>query len=349
MSAAKDEWPREGLETNEACPVCNSRKSEIIYRDLKDFQFSAPGSWTMHHCGSCGSAYLDPRPNEATIVKAYAQYYTHEPALPHEDVRSLKDKLIQPLENGYQNWRFGKKHSLASDFGALAIAALPRRRARINFAHRYLPRQTAKHSSLLDVGFGGGEFLKFADAIGWKSHGCDFDPVTIANARNAGFAVRQGGIASWSDSESTFDFISLNHVIEHVHHPASELSIALRLLKPGGRIFIETPNLTSLSHQLHGRFWRGLEPPRHLAIFTESSLTQLLERAGFVDIRSVPRPNPFGWMSEQSESIRRSHDEYQKRSGDSDQVSSPPLTDFIDKRSSEGREFLAVVAHRPTN
>ena len=40
----------------------------------------------------------------------------------------------------------------------------------------------------------------------------------------------------------------------------------------------------ALGHRLHGADWRGLEPPRHLQLFTANGLVRLLREAGFVDV-----------------------------------------------------------------
>ena len=51
--------------------------------------------------------------------------------------------------------------------------------------------------------------------------------------------------------------------------------------EPGGRLVIETPNASSW---LHGRFeanWRGLEPPRHIQVFTRAALGRLARDCGF--------------------------------------------------------------------
>jgi hypothetical protein len=58
-----------------------------------------------------------------------------------------------------------------------------------------------------------------------------------------------------------------------------------RLLREGGRLWIETPNLDSLGHSIYGENWRGLEPPRHLVLFNRSLLGRALSEIGFRDIR----------------------------------------------------------------
>jgi SAM-dependent methyltransferase len=79
----------------------------------------------------------------------------------------------------------------------------------------------------------------------------------------------------------SFDAVTLSHVIEHLHDPVESLAACLRLLKPGGQIWVATPNVEGLGHRRFGRDWFGLDPPRHLVIFTRRALDRALRSAGF--------------------------------------------------------------------
>src|SRR6202022_3696149 len=73
-----DIWPPTGLESVSACPLCRSTNRREEINNLEDTIFrAAPGKWTLYRCLNCHCAYLDPRPNQATISLAYQNYYTH--------------------------------------------------------------------------------------------------------------------------------------------------------------------------------------------------------------------------------------------------------------------------------
>ncbi len=57
-----------------------------------------------------------------------------------------------------------------------------------------------------------------------------------------------------------------------------------------------TPNLESPLHRRMGSSWRGLEPPRHVVLFTKRSLTRLLGESGFTRLRWVTPYPSTRWM-----------------------------------------------------
>ncbi len=65
-----------------------------------------------------------------------------------------------------------------------------------------------------------------------------------------------------------------------------------------------TPNLCSEGHKRYGRDWRGLEPPRHLVVFTPTSLDRALELAGFETRTRLPGSLEAEREFAQSEAIR---------------------------------------------
>jgi SAM-dependent methyltransferase len=135
--------------------------------------------------------------------------------------------------------------------------------------------------ALLDVGCGSGRFLSVMSKRGWKVMGVDFDPAAVEAARARGLEVYVGTAGSMLDKGSKFDIVTASHVIEHVPDPVEFLSQCRRLLHPGGRLVLKTPNAGSFGARRYGPAWRGLEPPRHLHIFSMQALENCAQRAGF--------------------------------------------------------------------
>lgn len=302
-------WASNELEHLAACPVCGSAERSILHEDLVDNVFyCAPGKWKSWRCMCCRCVYLNPRPSQASMHLAYANYYTHQKAKPKPSFAelSLYQKLTRKLVNGYINFRYSARENSAwTIFGSLLLLTLWSRRMRLDREYRHLPRLPAGGGTLLDLGCGNGEFLRIAKSCGWEVVGVDPDLEAVASGLRLGLNVRHGGIEQFDTENELFDVITLSHVIEHVHEPVATLKAAYRLLKPGGQLWLETPNIDSLGHRYYMKNWRGLEPPRHLVLFNRSSLTNALATADFIAIQNKSGPRPLLTITKASEAIKQ--------------------------------------------
>lgn len=276
-------WPAGDLETVPNCPVCAGTKRHLLYAGLTDRVFGlAPGKWALYRCSRCRSTWLDPRPNKASIGRAYEDYVTH---VADDDVSVLPTSpLIRQLHswiNDYKNARYGLKRTPAARGGRWLVALVPSIRAKADAQCRHLPRRPENGRRLLDVGFGNGGFLKLAGEMGWHAEGIDFDAKAVEVARAQGLDVRCASVDDLLQQNAQYDIISISHVIEHVHDPIELFGTLYRLLKPGGYLWLETPNIESSGSNRFGPDWMALDPPRHLFIFNPRSLRISLEKAGF--------------------------------------------------------------------
>lgn len=285
-------WPAEELEYVAACPACESAGRELLHRGLVDnVFFSAAGRWNLYRCTRCQSAYLDPRPNEASIGKAYDVYYTHASDHARKERRSSSGGLRMlklALTHGYVNGRYGTRREPSSSLGFWLARLLPLRRQKRDAEFRFLPRPSPGQC-LLDIGCGNGDYLRNAGDAGWRAVGIDADDKAVDVARRRGLDARLGGIDLFAGQVECFDAITLSHVLEHLHDPAMFLRDVHRLLKPDGMLFVDTPNIQSRGARCWGMHWRGLEIPRHLVLFSRPALIDLLHAAGFVCIQSRRR------------------------------------------------------------
>lgn len=306
-------WPQGELERVSACPICESPSREILHEQLVDnVFFVAPGRWTLHRCSECGSAYLDPRPDVASIGKAYGTYYTHSTdAIGTEANQPSGIRLWRRmLANGYINHRYGTKLKPSIALGAWVAPFLSQLRQSLDARFRYLPKPT-KGQRLLDVGCGNGDFLANASSAGWDVLGLEPDPKAAAAAMKRGLEVRVGTIEMLPNESDCFDVITLSHVIEHVHAPQEVMRRVHRLLKPGGIVYIETPNIESSGAKLFGKNWRGLETPRHLVLFNVDSLQTLLVQTGFTLITMKRRTDVTPGMYLNSLKMQRGRSPYE--------------------------------------
>jgi SAM-dependent methyltransferase len=255
------------------CPVCNL-EGERAFEGLADRLFGAPGEWSMKRCRRCGSLWLDPAPAPETLSQAYANYYTH-----HSATEVAAPWWTRPSIRRLADAYLGDSDGRVSAWCSAAAALVPHRVELALFSRLYLPQVPA--GRLLDVGCGAGEQLAMMHGAGWRVRGLDVDPAAVRAARSRGFDVFEGDLPAAPFSDHAFDAITMVHVVEHLVRPHEHIAAARRLLAPGGRLVIVTPNAGSLGARWFGRAWRGLEPPRHIQVFTPSGLRRLLEQAGF--------------------------------------------------------------------
>lgn len=108
--------------------------------------------------------------------------------------------------------------------------------------------------------------------------------------------------------DNTFDEIRAFHIIEHFHWHAGNDALKewCRVLKPNGRLHIETPDFMESckefvksdingQNNLYGHFFSTPWIPgqQHLFLFTESQLTVQLTWAGFVNINRLPASSNY--------------------------------------------------------
>lgn len=301
------EWPAHGLERVPLCPLCGGDRRSVLHAGLRDYAFkTAPGEWVLQRCADCGCAYLDPRPNAATIALAYARYYTHSDRRGGPPEESGFARLRRRIAYAYLNTRFGASYPDAFPGGEHIARLFPRKRAYLDVTHaRNLGKATGDNTRLLDVGCGNGEFLRFAALLGWVAEGVDVDAAAVAAARASGCNVTHGSLEELPFRAGSYRHVTLSHVIEHVHDPVKLLRQCLALLVPGGRLWLQTPNLRSVGHSVFGPSWRGLEPPRHLVLFDQRSLAAALAAAGFSDVAFREHPGNTTFIWEESRRIAR--------------------------------------------
>ncbi|MES9902898.1 MAG: class I SAM-dependent methyltransferase [Sedimenticola sp.] len=251
---------------NPDCYVCGTR-GEPLYHGLSDRLFSAPGEWDLKKClnPQCGLVWLDPMPIEEDIGKAYQVYYTHADSGDGRHKRRGGKELFRAILT--KSWN-------------LFLRATPIYWERKQVSLMYLDKDNP--GRLLEVGCGNGRRLAAIRSVGWQVEGQEVDLKSIETAQQTyGLKIHYGSIDELKIPDGTFDAIIMSHVIEHVHHPEMVLAHCHRLLKPGGKLVVVTPNIGSFGHRYFGADWLALDPPRHLHIFSCKALQKVAHQAGF--------------------------------------------------------------------
>jgi 2-polyprenyl-3-methyl-5-hydroxy-6-metoxy-1,4-benzoquinol methylase len=295
---------KEALRTIEVprCTVCGEL-GRALYGGLRDRVFSVPGVWSIARCpqASCGLLWLNPMPSQEDVHRVYESYYTHV-APPRR--RGALGRLLAAAKRGYVANHFDYQATGLDRALGLLAWLYPGRPAELDFSVMWLHGE--RRGRLLDIGAGSGWLIENMNALGWKAEGLDFDPRAVELARARGLTVHRGGLLEAGFEPESFDAVTMSHNIEHVHDPVAWLAEARRVLRPGGRLALATPNTRSYLHRRFREHWFPLEPPRHLHLFNRQSLDAVLQRAGFTQYRLFTSSRDAPGVFLASRAIRKS-------------------------------------------
>ena len=140
--------------------------------------------------------------------------------------------------------------------------------------------RTLKPGRIVDIGCGLG-FLLSGIPDGWEKYGVELSAFAVERARTYG-TIHHGDLASAHYPSGHFDVVVLHHVIEHVDDPAALLREALRVLKPGGKLLLGTPDFDGAMARRFGENYRLLQDPTHVSLFTNDSMHRFLRDHGLV-------------------------------------------------------------------
>ena len=164
-------------------------------------------------------------------------------------------------------------------------------------------------SKILDIGFGEGGVLQIAERQGWQCYGTEISPRSLEYGKNQDWIVTENADADPRFSPQSFDVVTMIELLEHVPNPQQILQSAARWLRPGGLLYLTTPNARSLNQRVLGLEWSVVSPPEHLVLWTPKGLRHALAKSGFQDLRiRTEGLNPYEilahWRS-QKEAVNR--------------------------------------------
>jgi SAM-dependent methyltransferase len=250
------------------CPLCK-KPGKLAHEKVTDcFEFNSSTRWPIRRCisGKCGVTWLDPSPLESEIYRAYLNYYTHAGA--------TDECIYYPPQYGSVS-----RFMLSGFRKALKLTGIHKKRSMF-----WLHDLERGNGRLLEIGCGNGSRLVDLQSLGWCVEGQEIDPKAVQNGRAKGLHIHEGTLDTVNIQENTFDVVLLSHVLEHIHRPKEFLTKCRNLLKPGGRLVISTPNVNSFGHKIYRRYWRPLEVPRHIIIYTPRAIENILREIGFSDL-----------------------------------------------------------------
>ena len=197
-------------------------------------------------CRACDLVYVSPTFNEHHYIEVYASQE-------YQDI--VRDLGIK--SHDYRVERFGRER-----------VALMSRQLTVT-APRYL-----------DVGCSTGFVVEAARDAGWEAIGTDLNPSAVEFGRSRGLDLRTVTLEGGGFEPASFDAVSLFDVLEHLIDPRDVVRACVRLLRPGGILFLYVPNYDSASRLLMGADAHFIWPTHHLNYYTPATIRELLAREG---------------------------------------------------------------------
>ena len=252
---------RSEMERTNVCPICGGSsigtyveaKTNVLDRSSLGSSRVTVSHGTILRCRSCGFGFLESRLAEQELAELY---------------RNLDHEIYEAESDG---------------------------RARTAKQHFKIVGRFVTSGNLLDVGCASGGFLQVCLRNGFQVTGVESAQEFAAGAAAAVRGKGELFCATLQEAplnDRSFDVVTLWDVLEHVAEPVDFLRKCELLLKPGGYLFANVPDITSIQATLLGRRW-PLLLPEHFNYFTRNSLNLCVRKAGLTLVRFGRRPAFF--------------------------------------------------------
>lgn len=229
------------------CPVCDSADIRQVL-SAKDNTVSGE-SFPISACAACTLYFTQDVPDADSI----GHYYKSENYISHTNTSK---GLINSLYQSVRKRTLKQKRKLIEKATGIS------------------------KGSLLDVGSGTGAFAHTMKQAGWQVKGLEPDKDARTVAKEL-YQLELGDTDQLSSLPATsFDAITLWHVLEHVHDLQDYMAKLKGLLKENGKLFIAVPNYTSQDAADYKEHWAAWDVPRHLYHFSPRSMKTLVEKHG---------------------------------------------------------------------
>lgn len=243
-------------EITRGCGICDVLDSRVLHHMEFSMPMESPlpDRYDIVACAGCGFVYADTPGTQQDYDAHYTDFSRYEDA------------------------------AVASGGGDSGYDA-----SRLSAAGSWLARRVSTTCSIADVGCGNGGLLDALSARGFsKLTGIELAPGCLANLREKGYDARSGSIRRLPvDLSDSFDVVLLSHVMEHVVDLKESLTSARSLLRPGGLVYIETPDASRYADRHLVPFY--FFDPEHINHFDVNSLTNLCHSVGLSVVNSGQR------------------------------------------------------------
>lgn len=228
--------------------------------------------FSIVECDNCGFHFTNPRPNKDNLGK----YYQSDEYVSHS---SSKKGFINLAYNQVRNSTLKQKQKWV--------------------------KQHTSGKKLLDIGCGTAHFASVMKNAGFFVTGLEPDPIARENAKELNNFPPLDLSELYHLPSSSFDVITMWHVLEHVYDLNTDIKEYVRLLNKKGVLFIAVPNLESYDAKYYKEFWAAYDVPRHLYHFRKEDLVNLFSKVDLTLLETLPMKFDSFYVSMLSEKYKK--------------------------------------------
>ena len=216
-------------------------------------QFLFCDGFSYVRCTGCTLVQMNPQPVAGDVQRRYREFFG-------------EDYLSYELKN--------EEAFLELQKLALADAGFDK-------IEKELMEDKTSAPAVLDIGCATGAMLAFLKARGWQETGVEISPSAEYARQKRELNVKDMPLEECRFPDESFDLALASHLVEHLNNPPAFLREVWRVLRPGARLLLITPNIDGFQARLFGSRWRSAIFD-HLYLFSERTLKGMLGKAGFV-------------------------------------------------------------------
>jgi spore maturation protein CgeB len=243
------------------CPLCGGSDATSLWsKDGADYV----------RCRDCTLVYENPRLSDEELRQYYSQegYYIQADA--------------SVPTSGYENYFEQCTPQLQREYFDIVERHCRTRRGRF-----------------LDVGCGAGGVVGIALERGWDAAGQEISSWAAAQGRLRGVTIVEKDLPAAGFPADSFDAVSMFDVLEHLPSPNEYVQEIFRILKPGGVLVVETPNIDGFfARHLYKGTSDLVKPRSHICLYGPLSARRLFASVPFskVTMSTFPYSRKFSWI-----------------------------------------------------
>jgi SAM-dependent methyltransferase len=244
------------------CKICYNDLGNKFH-SVKEMMLGLREQFDYMECAKCGALSLVDIPKELSIYYPQNMYYSFNNIKHNFLVAFLKSQLLNQLLKYYlghfnligkilcRNYNLNRKYSWVNNLKDIPFT-----------------------SKILDIGSGNGKYLLELFQLGYKDI-TGIDPYNPTNIKiNNSITIYNCEVENLNDK---YDFILMNHSLEHIIDQDQIFKEFDKLLNPGGKVLIRIPFI-GYAWEFYGVNWYQIDAPRHTTIHSTKSFKILCNK-----------------------------------------------------------------------